>query len=574
MRQEFQGVGASRGTALGRARIRLPSAIEIEELHIEPSQVEAEVERLHEAIAYVRTEVEQLRSRLSGTLLKEMAEFLDLYQIMLDDPELIASLTALIRDHLIVADYALRLQRDKVTQIFEAMDDPYLRARADDIDQVINRIHAALHRDVDADEGNTRKSGEILVADNVAPAEIPQLIEQGVIAIVTAQGSMLGHSAILARSLHLPYIVSTPGILLKINDGDALIADGATGLVIREPNASDLRDHRVREQQYIREQKQLHRLRRVPTRTEDDVEIRLAANAESSTDVAEANALGAAGIGLYRTEFLFLQRTELPTEEEQFRAYREVVLGMSGRPVTVRTLDLGADKADRTGLALRNEPNPALGLRGVRLSMARDGLMQTQLRALLRASGYGPIRILVPMVSMREEILFVRREIVRLRKELRAEGYAVADDIPLGAMIEVPAAALGLALFIKDIDFMSIGTNDLVQYILAVDRNNESIADMFTPLHPVVIRMMTQCIALADRHGKSISVCGEMAGDTAFTRLLLAMGLREFSLHPTTMLEVRRRIRETNLGELEKAAPRLHRARSIGAIERWIAETA
>lgn len=567
MRQEFKGIGASRGTALGRARVRMPHALAIEEIHIEEAQVVAEIDRLHDAITFVRGEMDALRKRLTGALMKEMGEFLDLHALILDDPELIASLDRLIRTRLINADYALKLQRDKVTQIFSAMDDAYLRARVDDIDLVISRILAALHRQtakVDA------KVGEIFVAENVAPSELQELVDQGVIGIVTAVGSMLSHTAILARSMNLPLVVGTVGVLAKIADGDPIVLDGGTGLVVVEPDAADLRAHRERDKAYLAEQKELDRLRRVPTRTKDNVEILLYANAESNADVTKARRLGATGVGLYRTEFLFLQRAELPTEEEQFQAYRDVVLGMAGRTVTIRTLDIGADKADRTGLTLRNEPNPALGLRGVRLSMLRAGLLETQLRALLRASGYGPVRILVPMISSREEIVFVKRAIERLREELRAQGHAVSDNIPLGAMIEVPAAAIALSTFIKLVDFVSIGTNDLVQYILAVDRNNEAIGNLFTPLHPAVLKLIRQTIKMAHKHSKNVAVCGEMAGDATFTYLLLSLGLREFSLHPTTLLEVRQKVRSANLAELEEHGKRLLRATSSDAIDRWM----
>lgn len=567
MRQEFKGIGASRGTALGRARVRLPHALDIEEVHIDESQVEAEIAKMHDAITHVRSEMDALRGRLTGALVKEMGEFLDLHALILDDPELIESLDKLIRTRLIIADYALKLQRDKVTQIFSTMDDTYLRARVDDIDLVLSRILAALHRQtakVDA------KVGEILVAENVAPSELQELVDQGVIAIVTVLGSMLSHTAILARSMNLPLVVGAVGVLKTLNDGDTIVCDGGTGLVVVEPDAADLRAHRQRDKAYLAEQKQLDRLRRVPTVTTDGVEVLLYANAESNADVTKARRLGATGIGLYRTEFLFLQSADLPTEEEQFRAYRDVVLGMAGRPVTIRTLDIGADKADRTGLALRNEPNPALGLRGVRLSMMRTGLLETQLRALLRASGYGPVRILVPMVSSREEVVHIKREIKRLSTVLREEGHAVAAQIALGAMIEVPAAAIALSTFIKLVDFVSIGTNDLVQYILAVDRNNEAIGNLFTPLHPAVLKLMHQTIRLAQKHGRKVSVCGEMAGDATFTFLLLSLGLREFSLHPTTLLEIRQKIRSANFAELEQHGKRLLRATSTAGIERWM----
>jgi phosphotransferase system enzyme I (PtsI) len=358
--------------------------------------------------------------------------------------------------------------------------------------------------------------------------------------------------------------------LQKINDGDVLAVDGGSGLVVVEPDASDLRAHRARLREQARERKQLNRLRREPSRTRDGVDIRLWANAESRADVAEAHALGAAGIGLYRTEFLFLGSNELPDEETQFRAYRDLVLGMTGRTVTIRTLDLGADKADRSGLTLDYEPNPALGLRGVRLSLARDALFETQLRAIVRATGYGPVRVLTPMVSSREEIVAVRARLGRVATELRGAGFEVAESIPLGAMIEVPAAAIALPGFIRDLDFLSIGTNDLVQYLLAADRNNDALGDLYTPLHPAVLRLLHDVIRTARLRGKPVAICGEMAGDAAFVPLLLALGLEEFSLHPATLLEVRRAIRDCDLGALRARTAALLRARDRAGIEAWL----
>jgi phosphotransferase system enzyme I (PtsI) len=391
-----------------------------------------------------------------------------------------------------------------------------------------------------------------------------------VVAIVTAGGSALSHSAILARSLHLPLVVGVANVLQRVNDGDALIVDGGSGRVVLEPAPDDLRHHRARQRGYARELRELNRMRSEPNRTRDGSEIELYANAESREDVAEAHALGATGIGLYRTEFLFLQRAELPDEDEQFRAYRDVILGMSGRPVTIRTLDLGADKADRTGLALRDEPNPALGLRGVRLSLARTGLLETQVRALLRASGYGTLRILLPMISSREEVRTVRAELQRIARDLRTEGHEIADYVALGAMIEVPAAAIALSSFIGGVDFLSIGTNDLIQYLLAADRNNEALGDLYTVMHPAVLRLLRDAIRLANARKTPIAVCGEIAGDARFAPLLLALGLEQFSLHPTTLLEVRRTIRNCDLDRLRAAAPALMRARERSEIERWL----
>ncbi|WP_202839485.1 phosphoenolpyruvate--protein phosphotransferase [Luteimonas saliphila] len=570
MRHALAGHGASRGNALGRARVRLPHALEVAEEHVAAEAVEAELRRLHTAIDAVRVEMRNMRERLHGALAHEVGEFLDLHSLLLDDPELLQGLDDLVRKGRYGADYALRLQRDRLAAVFEGMDDPYFRSRVEDIDHVVGRVHAMLHKR-DADLQGV--AGEILVTDAIAPAELSQLQAQGVMAVVTAGGSALSHSAILARSLHLPLVVGAPLALQQVNDGDVLLVDGSSGQIIVEPNAADLRDYRARLRDEKRERKQLHRLRREPSRTLDGVDIRLWANAESREDVTGAHALGAAGVGLYRTEFLFLQRSELPDEEEQFRAYRDVVLGMTGRAVTIRTMDIGADKADRTGLALSDEPNPALGLRGVRLSLARADVFETQLRAILRASGYGPLRVLVPMISGREEVLAVASLLRRIARDLRSEGHEIAEHVPFGAMIEVPAAALALPCFIADVDFISIGTNDLTQYLLAADRGNDALGELYSPLHPAMLRLLHQVIRTARSRAKPVAVCGEMAGDAMLTPLLLALGLEEFSLHPATMLEVRRAVRAQRLDALRASAPALLRCRDRDAIERWLQRT-
>ncbi len=571
MRLSLLGHGASRGNALGRARVRQPHALEVVEQRIGADAVEGELARLHAATAATRDEMQAMRQKLHGALTKEVGEFLDLHALLLDDPELLRGLDDLIRTGRYGADYALRLQRDRLAAVFEAMDDAYLKSRMDDLDHVIGRIHVHLReRAVDL----AGVAGDILVSDNIAPSELAQLQAQGVVAIVTSAGSPLSHSAILARSLHLPLVVGAAGALQKINDGDVLIVDGGSGRVVVEPGADDLREHRERLRELAREQRELGRLRGKPTRTRDGVDIALLANAESRGDVANAHALGAAGLGLYRTEFLFLQRNELPDEEEQFRNYRDIVLGMSGRPVTIRTLDLGADKADRSGLALQNEDNPALGLRGVRLSLSRPAVFDTQLRAILRASGYGPVRILVPMVSRREEIVAVRQRIRRARARLRREGHAVADDVALGAMIEVPAAAIAAHALADAVDFLSIGTNDLVQYLLATDRNHEALGELYSPLHPGVLRLLRHVIRVGEENHLPVAVCGEIAGDARLTPLLLALGLTEFSLHPDLLLEVRRAIRDSDRAALQARADKLLRARDRAGIERWLASIA
>lgn len=568
MRRAFTGLPASRGVALGRARVRMPHALEVERETILPEEVEDEIERVHRAIEIVRNEMHALRQRLHGALAHEIGEFLDLHALLLDDPELLQGLDTLIRNKRYTADYALRKQRDRVANVFLSMDDPYLRSRIDDIDQVIGRLHAALHRREAELEG---VAGDILVTDTVAPAEIAQLQAQGVLAVVTTTGSQLSHTAILARSLHLPLIVGATQALTKINDGDVLIIDALDGLVICEPDQSDLTAHRKRVDAFKRERKQLNRLRREPTRTRDGIDIKLWANAESREDIAEAHTLGAAGVGLYRTEFLFLGTHEIPDEEKQFSAYRDAVLGMTGRTVTIRTLDLGADKSDDTGLALRDEPNPALGLRGIRLSMSRERLFEIQLRAIARASAYGPVRVLLPMITSREEVLFAAKLLDKVRKQLADKGVAVADSIPLGAMIEVPAAAIALPSFISKIDFLSVGTNDLIQYLLAADRNNEALGDLYTPMHPAFVRMLSDIVRTARKAGKPVAVCGEIAADEAFAPLLLALGIEELSMHPGSFLQVRKTIRALDHAQLTRTSRTLMRARDRAAIAQWMA---
>jgi phosphoenolpyruvate-protein phosphotransferase (PTS system enzyme I) len=568
MRKALAGHGASRGSALGRARVRQPHALEVAEERIAADAVESELVRLHTAIDAVRVEMRNLRTRLHGALVHEVGEFLDMHALLLDDPELLQGLDELVRTGRYGADYALRLQRDRLASVFEGMDDAYFRSRIEDIDHVIGRVHAALHRREAELQG---VAGEVLVADNVAPSELAQLQSQGVIAVITAGGSALSHTAILARSLHLPLVVGAADALHLVNDGDVLAVDGSSGELIVEPSAADLRAYRSRMREEKRERRQLHRLRREPSRTLDGVDIKLFANAESRDDVAEAHALGAAGIGLYRTEFLFLQRDTLPDEEEQFRAYRDVVLGMTGRMVTIRTLDVGADKVDRAGIAVTGEANPALGVRGLRLSLAKPGLFETQLRAILRASGYGPLRILLPMVTTREEVVLARRLLDRVARELRDEGCEIAEHVALGAMIEVPAAAIALSGLIGTVDFISVGTNDLTQYLLAADRGNDALSELYSPLHPALLKLLHGVIRTATRRGKPVAVCGEMAGDALFAPLLLALGLEEFSLHPGTLLEVRRAVRSHDLSALRAAAPALLRARDRNEIERWLA---
>lgn len=573
MRCELSGVTAARGLALGRARIRAPHVMEVEERSLAPEAVEPEIQRLSEAIAATRTELARLRDQIQGALAQDVGEFLDIHALLLDDPELMTGLAGLIRTGRYAASYALKLQRDRLVAVFDAMEDPYLRSRREDVDHVLGRVHAALQRGQDGGD-IIGLAGEVLVTDTVAPTELVPMAERGVLAVLMSRGSPMSHSAILARSIGLPMLVVSAEALATIPDGAAVMVDAGRGQIIVEPGAEDLADLRQRELAEAREQRSLIRLRNAATRTRDGVDIALSANAESRDDVARARQLGAAGVGLLRTEFLYLQRSDPPSEDEQYAAYRDAVLAMDGRPVTLRTLDLGADKADSAGIALSREPNPALGLRGVRLALARPALLRTQLRAMLRASAHGPVRILVPMVSQRTEMLAVRRLLHESRRALCREGHALAQDTPLGAMIEVPAAAFALPTLIDTMDFVSIGTNDLIQYLLAADRTNESLGALFSPLHPAVLRALHEIVETCRKADTPVSICGEIAGDPRCTRLLLALGLRDLSMHPASLLEVRAAVRQCELRGLRRRLGSLLRAHDRSALERAVARLA
>ena len=567
MRLVLTGSGASRGKALGRARLEQPSRFLVDESRLDQAEVPAELARLDLALESARAELRALRDKLSGPLAREVAEFIDAHSLILQDPEFVTGLRDLVTTGRMHASAALKLQRDSLVAVFEAMDDPYLRSRREDIEHVIGRVQGALSRESSAEERKlASRVGEILVSDSVAPSELVPLAEHGVLGFVLTAGSTLSHSAILARSLRLPMVVGAHDALSHLQDGDLVLVDGERGEIIVHPTAQDLAGYRQWQRDVVQQGKRLDRLRDVETRTTDGTPIALFANAEMTADVTQARACGAAGIGLYRTEYLFLQRKDPPGEEEQFLAYRDLVLGMGGLPVTIRTLDLGADKIDLAGLALRDEPNPALGVRGVRLSLRTPQLMRTQLRAILRTTGYGPVRILVPMISCVEEIDTVRHLLKECARDLRTQGHEIADHFELGAMIEVPAAAIALPGMIRKLDFVSIGTNDLIQYTLAVDRNNDELGGLYDPLHPAVLRLLAQIIATGQRAGRPVAMCGEMAGDTRYTALLIALGLTEFSMHPGLLLEVRERVNALHHGVLRTLAPTLLRARNREAI--------
>lgn len=572
MRLILTGTTAAKGMALGRARLVQPSRYLVDTRPLNEDEVDVELAHLHRALETARQELRELRGKLHGALAREVNEFIDAHSLLLDDPELLRGLDDLVRIGHYRPGAALKKQRDRLAAVFEAMDDPYLRSRKEDVDQVINRVISALQRQTSREERKlAARVGEILIADTIAPADMAHLAGSGLLGVVASSGSVYSHSAILARSLDLPMLVGARDALSSIHDDDLILLDAERGEAVVHPTAQDLARYRAWQREAVLEGRRLATLANAPTRTRDGVDIRLFANAEMPLDIAMARARGADGVGLYRTEFLFLRQKGLPSEDEQFIAYRDLVLGMGGLPVTIRTLDLGADKADAAGLVLRGEDNPALGVRGVRLSLRYPAVFTTQIRAILRAACYGPVRVLVPMVTQPDELIAVRTLFKLARQELKRENVDLPEKLALGAMVEVPAAAINVRALLEHADFLAIGTNDLAQYVLAADRGNDALDNIYNPLQPALLRLLSYVIAEGRRAKKPVSLCGEIGGDINFTSLLLALGLCEFSMHPSQLLHVRDRLATLDHAALRAQASRILRARTHEEAEALLA---
>lgn len=562
----LSGIAASKGIGIGRARVIVAGSPEVPEYLLEGEQVGSEIERYRQAVAFARTELADLAQRVRGQLATELREFIDAHLLMLEDDMLAEGPLEYIRSRSCNAEWALKQTRDELIAAFTAMDDEYLRSRVDDIDHVVERIQSALAQRKDRDHlGEERLDDAVVVADNLSPSELADLAERGVCGLITEGGGALSHCSILCRALGMPYIAGIKQASEMINEGMLLIVDADRGITLIDPDAQRLTRYRDRQQDQQRRSQRLQSLRDQPAVTADGTEIRLWANGEAEKDLDLALSCGAVGIGLYRTEFLFMGRAEPPGEEEQYQCFKSAIAHLDGRPLTIRTLDVGADKQAPLGQD-PNEPNPALGLRGIRLSLRFPELLKTQFRAVIRAQQLGPVRLLLPMLSRLDEVHAARELLNQSALDMGAD----ASSVPLGGMIEVPAAALMVERFLPHLDFLSIGTNDLVQYTLAVDRTNQALGSMHDPLHPAVLQLIARVIAAADSAGKSVSLCGEMAGEARYTGLLLALGLRDFSMHPRVLLEVKEALRGADLGDLSRMRESLLQADSADQLEQLL----
>lgn len=542
MTYTLHGVAVSRGIAIGRVHIVERNQFEIAEIRLHDVEIEQEVERLLEAVALARSHLREIRDNISGSTPADIAAFIDTHLLMLDDAALSDEPVRLIREQRCNAEWAMKIQRDKLVNVFEEIGDDYLRTRRDDVENVVDRILRNLlrHQPLRHEMPDQKLRGMIILARDLAPSDLVLLQNHGVVGLITEFGGPTSHMSILARSLGIPGVVGLHHARRYIEEDETIIVDGEDGIVIGSADARILEAYRVRQEDRKRYVAGLQVLKEAPSVTLDGLPIALLANVELASDFKSVRDVGAHGVGLYRTEFLFLNRTKFPDEEEHFKTYRQMLDALDGAPLTIRTADLGADKSlarDEDGTALAT--NPALGLRAVRLCLREPGLFLPQLRAIIRASAFGPVRMMIPMLSSIDEVNQILDIVRAIRRDFSVRGIAYDAVMPIGGMIEVPAAAICADIFAAELDFLSIGTNDLIQYAIAIDRVNDEVSYLYDPLNPGVLRLIATTLDAGRSAGIPVAMCGEMAGDSRYTRLLIGLGLTEFSVHPASLLEVK-----------------------------------
>ncbi|MGB5081034.1 MAG: phosphoenolpyruvate--protein phosphotransferase [Burkholderiales bacterium] len=565
----LHGAGVSGGIAIGHAHLVSTARLEVAHYEVVPAKIEAEVHRFERAVEQVRSELTGLEGGIPAGAPPEIMAILNLHMMLLNDANLSTVPRDLIRNRRCNAEWALILQMDYLVSQFEEVDDPYLRERKQDIVQVVERVLRAMLGTGHAPAPPSSEKELVVVAHDLSPADMILFKQHQYAGFVTDLGGVTSHTAIVARSLDIPAIVGLHHARSMIREGESLIVDGREGVLIVNPGERVLEEYRKRRREIGIERQKLKRLRSARASTLDGVTVELQANIELPQDVKEAKEAGAAGIGLFRSEFLFLNRADLPSEDEQFEAYRQVAEAMDGWPVTIRTLDLGADKSiNGDG---RAGPNPALGLRAIRFCLAEPQMFLTQLRAILRASSYGKIRVLFPMLAHAHEVDQTLSALRHAKETLDDQKIRYDRRVAVGGMIEVPAAALSLKYFIRKLDYLSIGTNDLIQYTLAIDRTDDAVAHLYDPLHPAVLHLVAQTIRTAKRAGTPVAVCGEMAGDLSMTRLLLGFGLREFSMHPAQLLAIKQQVLRTRFKEVQELAARISRSHDPEKARRLLA---
>lgn len=554
----LSGVAAARGIAIGQATLVTAGQVDVAHYFIEPHQAQAEITRLRNAAARALAELAALRSNMPAAAPTEIAALLDVHIMLLRDEAVAESVTQWITEKRYNAQWALAAQLEVMTEQFRQMKDPYFAERAADLEQVVERVMRAFAPENEPRQAFIAGDGapRILVARDIGAADLLKFKESAFEGFVTEKGGATSHTAIAARSLGIPAVVGARAASRLVQQDDWLIVDGDSGQVVVVPTPEMLEEYRARRVIAERRRERLERLRNVPSLTRDRLRVELLANIELPQDATAALHAGAVGVGLFRSEFLFLNRTHLPDEEEQFEAYRRAVQEMRGLPVTIRTVDVGADKPlrNRRGQSeIGAQTNPALGRRAIRWSLSEPDMFLAQLRAILRASAFGPVRMMIPMLTSTQEAEESARYLEQARAQLLREGQRFSH-VPVGALIEVPAAALTLPGYFPHFDFFSIGVNDLTQYTLALDRADEEVAHLYDAAHPAVLMLVARIIAECQAARKSVTLCGEMAGDTFFTRFLLGVGLRQFSMQPTQLLDVKEAVLQSDVSGLTQAA--------------------
>ena len=552
----MHGIPVSGGIAIGHAHLVSHARLEVAHYEVPPEQVAGELARFDAALKTVRAELGELRTQIPANAPQEFDAFLNLHLMILSDATLSSAPREIIESEKCNAEWALKVQMDALLEQFDQIEDNYLQERKADVIQVVERLmKVLLGRPGYTPRSNEDERNLILVAHDLSPADVIQFKQHQFASFITDVGGTTSHTAIVARSLNIPSIVALQRSRQLIRENELLIVDGTLGMIIVDPDPQALAEYRLRQHQWDLEKQKLKRLRGTRAATLDNVEVELHANIELPGDVEQVLESGGTGIGLFRTEFLFLNRDNLPDEDEQFEAYRRVVREMDGLPVTIRTYDLGADK--QINDAETTSQNPALGLRAIRLSLSEPPMFLAQLRALLRASHYGKLRILIPMLMSAAEINQTLAFIAQARQELEDKFIPYDREVKVGGMIEIPAAALVIQTFTKRFDFLSIGTNDLIQYTLAIDRSDDAVSHLYDPLHPAVINLIAHVIKACNKSKTPVALCGEMAGDVRLTRLLLGLGLRQFSMHPASLLEVKQQVLKSNLRDIAPLATRM-----------------
>tara|TARA_X000000368_G_scaffold402035_1_gene375538 strand:+ start:4928 stop:6652 length:1725 start_codon:yes stop_codon:yes gene_type:complete len=564
----LHGVSVSNGIAIGKAHLISNALLEVVHYQLSSNETLKEIKRLSNAINDVKKDLLRIKKQLQKNSSEEFLAFIDTHLMILNDKNLSEKSKKIISNEKCNAEWALKKQMDFFVNKFEQIEDEYIKERKNDVIQVVERILKVLLGHPNQTNQINNESSTILVAHDISPADALQFKKHQYAAFLTDMGGSTSHTAILARSLNIPSIVALQNARSLIKNNEKIIVDGNQGIVIINPSQDILEEYQDRQNLWKIEQKKLNKIKNIQCKTLNNEKIELLANIEVPSDISSVKNNKASGIGLFRTEFLFMNRKELPDEEEQFKIYKSVVKAMKDKTVVIRTLDSGADKLTSADTAISS--NPALGLRAIRLCLSEPQLFNIQLKAILRASKFGKIKILIPMLSSLPELRQTKLLIERAKKSLDNKKILYDKKIKVGGMIEVPAVAINADIFANELDFISIGTNDLIQYTLAIDRTDDRLSHLYNSLHPAVLKLINLTIKAGEKYKKEVSICGEMAGDPKLTRLLLGMGLKQFSMHPSRILTVKKQVLNSNTKKLKSSSDKILKEKESENIETLI----